>query len=177
MKKNNHAAALRAKIAASSGGVHSGMLHFLGTKQERDFAKILLSGSDGKSIEYYLNLWRAAKRLDRATGTIIQHIVGTEIDLQNILWVYRLKNFYKLYGERVYSYLVPIRYRINAPVFAEMVECRDVNALLLALADTKYGRIFGDFENTEEKLRNAMAQLYKKEAKHCHLALFMEVFQ
>ena len=175
MKANNPA--LQAKIAANSiatsGNVtHNGMLHFLKTKHERDFVKILLQGKNDKSIEYYLQLWRAIKRLDPTTQKVIRRIVGTEIDLQNILWVYRLKKFYQLHGERVYSYLVPVRYRVMASTFAELVACRDVSSFEQILASTVYGNVFENFTSADDNIGQAITRLCRQESKNCPLVLF-----
>lgn len=150
------------------------MLCYLQNKNERDYALAFIQKVAQPSVANYMVLWRKAKRLNIAH----QRILGTEIDLQNILWIYRLKRFYQMFDSRVYSHLVPVRHRLAEEVIEKMVTGRDVASLQSALAATTYAHLFGQFfapnENflsPEKTLQKLVRQLYKKESRHCHLAL------
>jgi V/A-type H+-transporting ATPase subunit C len=56
---------------------------------------------------YYDNLLAAVKKLDRTDRAIAGRLAGVEIDLQNLNWMLRLKNFYDLPPEAVQAAIVP----------------------------------------------------------------------
>jgi V/A-type H+-transporting ATPase subunit C len=70
---------------------------------------------------YYLNLWRHTKMLKGKERAAVEGIIGTQIDLRNIMWVYRFKKYYSLKPEEIYSFLIPIHYKLKA---------RDLTALV-----------------------------------------------
>jgi len=95
----------------------------------------------------------------------MEHIKGTEIDLRNIMWIYRLKNYYSVTGSRIYAYLIPINYRLKTASINRMVQSGDSQSLMDEITGGPYGEIFTDFENLELKFGRAMHKVYMEEAK------------
>jgi len=173
-------AAVVAKVMAKKGKPArsveieaASIVRFLQTQSERNFVTAFAKGlaTDDKNIEHYLTLWRAVKTLDKQNRTAMQSILGMKIDLTNILWAYRLKNFYGIVGDTAYGYLVPIRHRLTSGELAQIVQCKDVGTLQGVLENTVYGGVFHDFANPEEHLAQAMAGKYKTAGKTSHIAM------
>ena len=174
-------AALRTKILARQAkntGSADGLLRFLSKKCERTFVSDFVKRP--KDLHYYLALWRGIRTLDAADRAAMTRVIGMEIDLQNIVWLYRLKQFYGVYGHDAYSFLIPIRHRLTAHALAKMAQCSHVAALLAEVARTPYQNVFDNFTKPEQKLAEAVKKRYKAEGKRSHIALlcgYLEVHQ
>jgi len=179
--------ALVAKVMAMRANLKhnpESLLRFLHKKSEKNFVKEFLTGleSDVQDLQYYLNLWRGAKRLQKPHSTAMQRILGTEIDLQNIIWAYRLKKYYGIFGDTTYGFLVPIRHRLPANIFSHMVSCQSADGIQAILSGTIYRDTFGDdFSSAQKCLTNAAKARYLAEGRHSHIALLCgylyEVYQ
>jgi len=162
--------ARRANLAESSQP-HSNLFRFLSKKSEQKFVTAFANGLQSKDLQYYLTLWRGIRALNKPDFSAMQRILGTEIDLQNILWVYRLKRFYEISGDEVYGFLIPIRYRLSGDIFAQIVACKDISCLQAEIAKTIYKDVFEDFKQPEQHLANAVKKHYRAESRHSHIAL------
>ena len=143
---------------------------FLQKKSEKDFVELFLK-SDVKDLQYYLSLWRGTKQLENPHRTAMQRVLGTEIDLQNILWAYRLKKYYGIFGDATYGFLVPVRHRLPQDVFSRMIQLQNAAGMQAVLSGTVYRSVFGDFSNAQNCLTNAVKARYRAEGRRSHIAL------
>ena len=149
---------------------YSRLAMYIYVKPVREFVKTLVKGltSESMDLSYYLQIWKAANRLDKSENVIkmaLRRVIGTEADLHNIIWVYRLKRYYHLHDEAIYGYLLPIGYHLNPNSMEHLVEAKDTAALLAGVAATPYQDIFPNFNNPEQKVANAVLRAYRKEAR------------
>jgi len=172
--------ALVTKVRARFGAYRkdtAGLLRFARNDgYEKKFITNFLSGleSDNKDLNYYLNLWCGIKQLKKPHITAMQHVIGTEIDLQNILWTYRLKKFYGIFGDTTYGFLVPVRHRLTTDVFLRMVSSQNAAGMQTILSDTIYRDVFGDFSDAQKSLTNAVKARYRAEGRRSYIALLCE---
>jgi len=110
---------------------------FIPDKAMIDFVMTMASTND-YSINYYTSQWRQLSQLDRPNKTALRSILGAEIDLTNILWMYRLKRYHRIRGDLTYGYLVPVRYGLSQAVTMGMAECESPKALLEEIARSPY---------------------------------------
>lgn len=169
--------ARRAKLA-SPGFARSrenDLIRFLSKKSERKFAALFAGGPESKNLQYYLALWRGVNALDGTCRKAMRRILGTEIDLHNILWVYRLKRFYGIFGDETYGFLVPVRYRLSADALDKIVACKTISAMQSQVSTIVIGSVFGDFLpgdiSPEQRIYNAVTKLYQSESRRSHMAL------
>lgn len=87
---------------------------------------------------YYDNLLSAAKKLDRRDRDIVIRLTGVEIDLQNINWLIRLKNFYDLPLEAVMVTMVPGGLNLNQSMIGELYRAQNVAPVLQDFVKGKY---------------------------------------
>jgi len=167
--------ARRAKLAISplSQTISSekDLIHFLSKKSEKKFVTDFVNGLESKDLQCYLALWRSMGTLNEIDRQAMQRIIGTEIDLQNILWVYRLKHFYEIFGDEAYGFLIPIRYRLSGDAFATIVACKDIAQLQATIQYTIYKDVFRDFNQPEQRLALAVKVRYRTESRRSHIAL------
>ena len=68
---------------------------------------------------------------------------GSQMDLLNILWIYRCKNYYTLSDSQIYSILVPVYYNLDKSDIKSFVEADNNNELFELINNCYYGRIYG----------------------------------
>jgi len=143
------------------------LLRYLSKRGQRKFAETFIDWLENRNLSQYLVLWRSVGGLDGVHRGVMQRVLGTEIDLQNILWMYRLKRFYGIFGDTTYGFLVPVRYRLSADVFARMANCEDAGGLRAEMS----GTIYGGFGLTERELAQDVIAKYRAEGRRSYVAL------
>ncbi|MCL2461697.1 MAG: V-type ATPase subunit [Defluviitaleaceae bacterium] len=117
-------------------------------------------------LYYYMHLWELTdENLDKRNRRIMKDIIGTEIDLYNIVCVYRLKSAYSVENEKIYSYLIPIQHKLDQKQLAAMVESRDAQELTAAIDATAYRQAFARFSSTNNVFHGYMLKTYADAAK------------
>jgi len=87
---------------------------------------------------YYRHLIEAINRLDRKDRDIAIRLVGVEIDLQNISWIIRFKNFYDLPLEAILATIIPGGFHLDRSVIDELYQAQNVTATLQGFVAGKY---------------------------------------
>ena len=87
---------------------------------------------------YYENLLAAVKKLDRADRAVAGRLAGVEIDLQNLNWIVRLKNFYDLPAEAVQAAIVPGGLNLDKGVLNELYNAQNVSYVLEGFVKSNY---------------------------------------
>ena len=108
-----------------------------------------------------MKVWGRIKHLPGGQNRqALTYIKGTEIDLYNILCIYRLKRYYP--EVEVYSHMVPVCYRLSREAIKQMAESPGVAEFIVAVKHTCYGDVLGGFENPERAISQAMRQTFSK---------------
>ena len=109
----------------------------------------------------YLKVWDYIKTLPPGQNkSALTHIKGTEIDLQNLLRLYRLKRYYS--GASAYPHLIPVCYKITKNAIKQMAEASNLSDFIALIEHTPYKHL-GD--NFELAVGRAMSDVYTKTAK------------
>ncbi len=87
---------------------------------------------------YYDNLLSSIKKLGHKDRMIALRLTGVEIDLQNINWIIRLKNFYDLPLEAVLATIVPGGFNLNKTIIGELYNAQNVTPVLQGFVKGKY---------------------------------------
>ena len=87
---------------------------------------------------YYKNLLASIDNLDRKDRTLAMRLVGVEIDLQNINWIIRFRNFYDLPLEAVLAAIVPGGFNLDMAVMEELYAAQNVTSVLQGFVKSKY---------------------------------------
>ena len=147
------------------------LARYISCRYEKKFIATFAHGQRVRDLQYYIKLWQMTKDLQKPDCNAMSHILGVEIDMQNILWAYRLKKYYDVQGDAMYGYLVPINYRLTTDVISKIVHAKDAANIISITSDTPYGDILLDFENPEEKLNLAVCRLYVQHSRSSKMAL------
>jgi V/A-type H+-transporting ATPase subunit C len=119
------------------------VMSWLPTKAQRDYVSLLFPPLGAvRDIPGYIRLWRKTHQIDRINSRVMLPVVGMEIDLCNIVWMYRLKKYYSTEPNLIYSFLIPVSYRLRKGDAAALAECASLADFLEAVAAGPYGKVF-----------------------------------
>ena len=142
---------------------------FIFEKSLRDYIELLFGLPEKPGDEqltglpsHFLLIWKKQNQLDMVNRKIMNRIVGTQIDLMNILWMHRLKHYYNIVGERTYGFLVPVHHRLTPAVIKEMADSKDSPSLLGIVTASAYREVFRDFSYPEQGISREIAREYAK---------------
>jgi len=142
---NQSLTCLRQSITDASAHI----CRFITNKTERQYIAAVATGAFiEEKLHYYITQWKNLSRLNKTNRVALRGILGAEIDLNNILWMYRLKRYHRIKGDSTYGYLVPVRYRLTHETTQRMANCASPKALLDEVAKSPYA---SDFANLKMK--------------------------
>ena len=87
---------------------------------------------------YYNNLLASIDKQDKRDRTIALRLTGVEIDLQNINWIIRFKNFYALPLDAVLAAIVPGGFNLDKSIIDELYSAQNVTSVLQGFVKSKY---------------------------------------
>ncbi|ANX02293.1 ATP synthase subunit C [Thermoclostridium stercorarium subsp. leptospartum DSM 9219] len=93
---------------------------------------------------YYVNMVFSKKKtlLSGLDAETVTRSLGTEIDILNLLWIYRGRIIYNMDRSIVLSYLIPHRYRLPMDLIYELVDATDKDAFMQITAQSRYSELF-----------------------------------
>lgn len=94
---------------------------------------------------YFEKIYNLAKKVNKN----LQFLIGTEIDLLNIIWIYRAKKYFGYSVEDTREILIPVNYKINKRIQEELLNCIDFNEIKTVLENTVYKNVFLDENEIE----------------------------
>ncbi|MCC8161338.1 MAG: V-type ATPase subunit [Oscillospiraceae bacterium] len=115
---------------------------------------------------YYSAIWRAiGKNLNGDKEKLFKKLIGSEIDMLNLMWIYRGKKYFKFPNEIIFTYILPIRYRISEEVMRQLVNAESIEKFTDTVnRSTIYGALFegcGEGRFPEENYRYIYNKLSK----------------
>lgn len=118
-------------------------------------------------LYYYSSIWKQRlKALSRQDREILDQCFGSRMDLLNLQWIYRCKQYYQLRPAEIYALLIPVRYRLQKEQLARLVEAAGPEEFLMLLRSTPYGKAtetdYGAVPDPEGLSRRILTRLYGK---------------
>ena len=94
----------------------------------------------------------------------LERVIGTEADLRNILWMYRLKKYHNTHGDAIFAHLSPGGHKLRPPEILRLANAKSLEDFAQIVAHSFYGKVFAeDFSRSEQKITNAIRQSFRKE--------------
>lgn len=128
---------------------------------------------------FFKNLWSASKKYDeKSQQEAFRRYIGTQIDYLNIMWIYRCKRYFKTPNELIYTYLIPVYYRLTDEDISNIVEAETMEETERRIKNTKYSDILNFDDNTSFIERNFKKICYvnAKKAYKLYAGTITEVF-
>lgn len=118
----------------------------------------------GLDIYYFKTIWKQKDYyLSKNELDVLTHKIGNEIDLMNIMWVYRSKKYYDINIGDISSYVIPINYRLTKAQLTKLIEAPTMAEFTLVLSTTYYHSQYGnlDQDSMESMYHTVLAKLFK----------------
>lgn len=104
-----------------------------------DIAQSMFSIEMALDSFYFKLMFRWAKKsLNQQNRRIIGELIGRQIDMANIMWIYRSKQYYEVPKEIVFAHLIPERYKLTRQALQEMTAAESLPALVELIEATEY---------------------------------------
>lgn len=88
---------------------------------------------------YFTKSWHLKdKTLKDDTLKAFTQRIGTEIDLLNIMWIYRSKKMYDMGASDIFTYLIPVNYKLTKTQLMKLISAVTLEEFMLVLNTTKY---------------------------------------
>lgn len=162
MARCRDAQSLSALADACSGTPYAELLH-RADKSGADYFTLALT-LDGLYFKQLLDY--SASAFSKKEHAALKSLVGTRCDLLNIMWIYRGRKHFSLDPALIYTYLIPVRYKLSTGQIRSMVESGTPEAIGASLADTPYADFFSGVGNGYFIEENYRRRLYQN-AKQC----------
>lgn len=107
--------------------------------------------------------------LSKTINSEFEEMIGKEIDLLNIVWIYRAKKYFKHSPDEIKQILIPINYKISKNVIQKLIDSNDFEDMKAILSKTIYKQVFKDEEFIE---RDKTLYLHKMYLKYFKTKLF-----
>lgn len=90
-------------------------------------------------IFFFQQIWKMIKKnFKRKDKKCMLTLFGTQIDMLNIMWVYRSKKFYSVEAKEIYLTIIPIHYHLKKEQLIKLVESPGITEFLQVLSETHY---------------------------------------
>jgi len=138
---------------------------YITDKNQREFVTAM-ANKDENEFHYFINQWKRLSHLDKKNRAALRGALGAEIDMNNILWMYRLKKYHRIKGDATYGYLVPIRYKLSTEMTQKMAHAESPGLFLDEVAVSPYAKDI-DFAKPapEQQLAKAIEKRYQAAAR------------
>ncbi|MGF7058500.1 V-type ATPase subunit [Brassicibacter mesophilus] len=91
---------------------------------------------------YFKMLYNQSEKLDRKDEEAFKILLGKNIDLFNLEWIYRGLKFFKLSPEELINYTIMNGYSLKYNTIKELCYSKNENELINRMIDTRYGFLF-----------------------------------
>jgi V/A-type H+-transporting ATPase subunit C len=98
---------------------------------------------------YFRSLSEQAGRLDSEDRKLVNELLGKNIDLLNLQWIYRGLRFYRLAPEELINYTLQNGYTLNSRKIKELCYSKDQEELVNNMVGSKYGFLFDNKDTLE----------------------------
>lgn len=105
---------------------------------------------------YFENIFKISRKSNKA----LEDMVGKQIDLNNIIWIYRIKKYYKFDINQITKILINKNYKLKKSELIELVQAENIERIIDILNQTYYSKYI-DFSEIDELESNIDRYLYK----------------
>jgi V/A-type H+-transporting ATPase subunit C len=98
---------------------------------------------------------------------------GSQVDLLNILWIYRCRKYYTVTDSQIFSFLIPIYYNLDHSTIKSLVEAENDAVFFELVNNCYYGKVYG-FDPTqpmESQFGSILHSIYIKDFKDAPYSL------
>jgi len=123
-------------------------------------------------MHYFIKIGRLMEKLlSGGNFKAVEDMLGVQIDIANLLLIYRCKKLLRLPGELISKYIIPNWYHLTREQLVQISRCRDTEEFRTLVAKTKYKGIFENSSDPDLE-NNSMNYMYKVFKRHLRKDVF-----
>lgn len=144
-----------------------------GTKYEKPLLKFMNLSYPIKNFDiemaldqyYFHQILNQKNKAGKSDKKVLEYLVVSDIDLMNMLWIYRSKFHYGLSKESVYNLIIPYYHKLSRDTITSLVESPDAAAFMEQAHKTGYARVFEstDPRELDMQYKKFMLRLYERQ--------------
>lgn len=142
---------------------------FLNIIKNEEFYKIFinnkneLSENELERIEVELDIFYFRKMIELSKDNkVMRDLIGREIDLLNIIWIYRSIKYFNYDIPHIEEILLPFDYKLNEKEKLALMNCNSFDEILDVLKKTEYKNVFNEESEIERDKSRYLYKLNKK---------------
>lgn len=148
-------------MAALKGSAYENVFQKLEENNQLNFRDM----AERLDIYCFTRIWKAIdKNFAGKEKKALKDIYGKQIDLLNIMWIYRTKKYYGGSELNEMPELIPVCYRLRQKQLQELAGCYSSEEFLSALEKTYYSQIPKEV-SIEQFYRDSLAHAYQENKK------------
>ncbi|HKL79616.1 MAG TPA: V-type ATPase subunit [Mobilitalea sp.] len=115
-------------------------------------------------VYYFKKMWKIRGKL--VAGDTLKAVtsrLGNEIDMLNIMWIYRAKTRYDLSSTEILSYVIPINYKLTKELLAKLIKATTTDEFINILKSSYYKGIYTSLLDgtIERTYHDTLTKIYK----------------
>ncbi len=87
---------------------------------------------------YFSQLINLSAKLSNVDQKYVNEVIGTQIDLLNIQWIYRIKRYYNLSSGEILNYIIPFYFKVKKSELQNMSHVKNTEDLIKYLSYSPY---------------------------------------
>ena len=107
---------------------------------------------------YFEKIYNEAKSYNKE----LENMIGTEIDLLNIITIYRANKYFAYSDNEIKKLLIPIFYKLNKNTVNKLINCNDFDEVASSLNKTPYSEVFKEENYLEHDKNQYLYNIYIK---------------
>ena len=92
----------------------------------------------------------------------LEKIIGSEIDLLNVLWIFRIKKYYNFEDEKLKQILIKRNYKLNQKTIIKLINAKSFEEIKEIMQKTVYKEVFTDEKHFEQNIDRYLYRVNKK---------------
>ena len=89
-------------------------------------------------------------------------IIGSEIDLLNVLWIFRIKKYYNFESEKINQILIKRYYKLKPNIIQKIIQTNSFEEIKEIMSKTIYKSVFTEESSLEENIDKYLYEVNKK---------------
>ena len=111
---------------------------------------------------YFKKLFdKAGKLLPEEEIASLKKLIGSKCDMLNIMWIYRGKKYFKMDPELIYTYIIPVRFKLTDEMLKALVRAESPEKIPVLLEGSAYEELFFKADGGFFAEENYRRMLYK----------------
>lgn len=125
-------------------------------------------------IYYFTKAWKLQRQLlNGAALDSFSSVLGCQIDLLNIMWIYRSKKFYDIDSTKIYAHIIPINYKLSQEELMKLIESHTLDDFTKTISSTYYHKVFPEFDaaTIEQNYYSMLNKVYQNNVRKYPLSM------